>query len=75
MVVLRARRMVAEGAAIEVTVHFPGSAHAPVAVERDGSVVGWPDGLFSEGYREVLAIQREAQKQLANGGAVAMVKR
>lgn len=65
MVALRVRRMVAEGAPIEVTIHFPGSAHPPATIAADGEVDTWPEGLFSEDFEEARAIRRARQSKKA----------
>lgn len=58
IVALRLRRMVAEGASIAVTVHFPGSDHLPAVVKPNGEVDSWPEGLSLESFEEVKAIRR-----------------
>ena len=58
MVVLRTRRMMIEGAPIEVTIHFPGSDHPTATIGPNGEVDAWPAGLFSEDFEEVKAIRR-----------------
>lgn len=59
MVVLRARRMALEGVPIEVSIHFPGSAHPPVTVLPSGDLdSAWPAGLFREVFEDVKSISR-----------------
>ncbi len=60
--VLRVCRMIADGADIRATVHFPGSAYPPAIVDSTGEVDAWPNGLFSEDFEEVMAIRRAQQK-------------
>jgi hypothetical protein len=71
MVVLRARRRVAEGRlrAEDVVVYWihpgpagRGSALRKIRIRQDGRVDGWPDGVFIEDYEEILAIRRAARE-------------
>ena len=66
--VLRAQRMVAEGAPIEVTIHFPGSAHPMATVGPNGEVDTWPVGLFAEDFEEVRAMRWAAEQRARAGG-------
>ena len=72
MLVLRARRRVAEGRlrAEDVVVYWvhpraegPGSALRKIRIREDGRVDGWPDGVFIEDYEEILAIRRAARER------------
>ena len=60
--VLVARRIVAEGAPITLTIHFPGSDFAPVTVGSNGEVGAWPEGLFGEAFSEVKRIRRAQRR-------------
>lgn len=64
-VALRVRRMVAEGAPLEVTIHFPGFSDVPTRVDSNGEVNIWPEGLFAEDLEEAKAIRRAAEKKAA----------
>ena len=66
MAVLRARRMVAEGAALDVTIYIVTAAgQRAIAVEPDGGTMAWEEGLFSESFEEVKAIQRARRRREA----------
>ncbi len=58
MVMHRARRMMLEGAPIEVSIHFPGSDYPPATVLPSGDLDAWPAGVFGETASEVGAILR-----------------
>ena len=72
MVLLRARRWVAEKRlpADNVLIYWvqaePGSGSVlrKISITDKGELDGWPDGVFTEGYEEILAIRRAAR---ANG--------
>ena len=66
--VLRVQRMVAEGAALDVTIHFPGSTHPMATVGPNGEVDTWPVGLFAEDFEEVRAMRRAAEQRARTGG-------
>jgi len=62
---LRVRRRVAEGTfnPADLAIYFvdrvaSGSFVRAIQVNRDGELSEWPEGVFLESYREVLAIQR-----------------
>ena len=63
MVVHRARRMMLEGAPIEVSIHFPGSAHPPATVLPSGELDSWPAEVFGETASEVGAILRGMKRR------------
>ena len=72
MVLLRARRWVAEKRlpADNVLIYWvqaePGSGSVlrKISITDKGELDGWPDGVFTEDYEEILAIRRAAR---ANG--------
>ena len=69
MVLLRARRWVAEGRlpADEVVIHWvhaePGSGSVlrKIRIDDKGQLDHWPDGVFIEDYEEIMAIRRAAR--------------
>ena len=69
MMLLRARRWVAEGRlpAGNVLVYWihaePGSGSVPrkIAIDERGEMESWPDGVFIEDYEEIMAIRRAAR--------------
>ena len=69
MVLLRARRWVAEGRlpAGHVLVYWihadpaHGSVPEKIGIRENGEMESWPDGVFIEDYEEVLAIRRAAR--------------
>ena len=69
MILLRARRWVAEGRlpAGHVLVYWVhaepdrGSTLEKIRIRDDGEMETWPDGVFIEGYEEILAIRRAAR--------------
>ena len=71
MVLLRARRWVAEGRlpARHVLVYWihtepgHGSIAERISIRANGEMETWPDGVFLEDYEEILAIRRAARKQ------------
>ena len=71
MILLRARRWVAEGRlpAEHVLVYWvhaePGSGSTvdKIRIRSDGEMETWPDGVFIEDYEEILAIRRAARRQ------------
>ena len=71
MVLLRARRWVAEGRlpAGHVLVYWihaeagHGSTAEKISIRENGEMETWPDGVFIEDYEEILAIRRAARKQ------------
>lgn len=71
MVLLRARRWVAEGRlpAGNVLVYWVhvepgrGSVLRRIEVNENGELSSWPDGVFIEDYEEVLAIRRAARRK------------
>jgi predicted ATPase len=71
MVLLRARRWVAEGRlpAGHVLVYWihtepgHGSMAEKISIRENGEMETWPDGVFIEDYEEVLAIRRAARKR------------
>lgn len=71
MVLLRARRWVAEGRlpAGHVLVYWihaepgHGSVAERIRIRENGEMETWPDGVFIEDYEEILAIRRAARKQ------------
>ena len=70
MVLLRARRWVAEGRlpAGHVLVYWihaepgHGSTAERISIRENGEMETWPDGVFIEDYEEILAIRRAARK-------------
>ena len=71
MVLLRARRWIAEGRlpAENVLVYWVhvepgrGSVLRKIEVDENGEMSSWPDGVFIEDYEEVLAIRRAARQK------------
>ena len=71
MVLLRARRWVAEGRlpARHLLVYWihtepgHGSIAEKISIRANGEMETWPDGVFLEDYEEILAIRRAARKQ------------
>lgn len=71
MILLRARRWVAEGRlpAEHVLVYWiheesgRGSALEKIRIEEDGRMETWPEGVFIENYEEILAIRRAARNR------------
>ena len=71
MVLLRARRWVAEGwlQAGHVLVYWihadpaRGSVLKKIGIRDNGEMETWPDGVFIEDYEEILAIQRAARRK------------
>ena len=71
MVLLRARRWIAEGRlpARHVLVYWihtepgHGSMAEKISIRENGEMETWPDGVFIEDYEEVLAIRRAARKR------------
>ena len=69
MILLRARRWIAEGRlpAGQVLVYWVhaeparGSMLKKIRIRENGEVETWPDGVFIENYEEILAIQRAAR--------------
>ena len=69
MVLLRARRWIAEGRlpADDVLIYWvhsepsSGSSLRKIRIREDGKVDDWPDGVFIEDYDEILAIRRAAR--------------
>ncbi len=69
MILLRARRWVAEGRlpARDVLVYWVhadpahGSMPEKIGVRENGEMETWPDGVFIEDYEEILAIRRAAR--------------
>ncbi len=69
MVLLRARRWVAEGRlpADQLAVYWVaaepgrGSTLRRISVTEKGEVEAWPEGVFIEDYEEILAIRRAAR--------------
>lgn len=63
IVVLRIRRMIAEGAALTAAVYcVSASGQERHGIAANGEVESWPDGLFSEAFREVTAICRAMRR-------------
>ena len=70
MILLRARRWVAEGRlpAAHVLVYWVhteperGSLLKKIGIRENGEMEAWPDGVFIENYEEVLAIRRAARR-------------
>jgi hypothetical protein len=63
IIVLRLRRMVAEGrlSPEQITITWVGAkgdAHMKITVDSEGEVSDWPEGVFSEDFKEVTAIRR-----------------
>lgn len=73
MVLLRARRWVAEGrlpaaAVVIYWVHAePGSGSVlrKIRIDEQGQLDHWPDGVFIEDYAEIMAIRRAARARAA----------
>ena len=71
MVLLRARRWIAEGRlpAGNVLVYWVyvepgrGSVIRRIEIDKNGEMSSWPDGVFIEDYEEVLAIRRAARQR------------
>ena len=71
MVLLRARRWVAEGRlpAGHVLVYWihaepeHGSVAKKISIRENGEMETWPDGVFIEDYEEILSIRRAARKR------------
>ena len=71
MVLLRARRWIAEGrlpaeAVLAYWVHAEpgrGSLLQKIRISERGEVDSWPEGVFIEDYEEILAIRRAARQQ------------
>ena len=71
MVLLRARRWVAEGRlpSDDVLVYFVhaepevGSLLRKIRIKENGELDKWPDGVFIEDYEEILAIRRAAREK------------
>ncbi len=71
MVLLRARRWIAEGwlPADDVLVYWvhsepgAGSSLRKIRIREDGGVDDWPDGVFIEDYDEILEIRRAARER------------
>ena len=71
MILLRARRWVAEGRlpASHVLVYWVhadparGSLIEKIGIRDNGEMETWPDGVFIEDYEEILAIRRAARKK------------
>ena len=69
MVLLRARRWVAEGRlpADQVVIYWVhvepgiGSVLRKIRIDEKGQVDHWPDGVFVEDYKEIMAIRRAAR--------------
>ena len=70
MVLLRARRWIAEGRlpADNVLVYWVcaepgrGSVLRKITIDEKGEMNAWPDGVFIEDYEEILAIRRAARR-------------
>lgn len=72
-ILLRVRRRIAEGLDPSMVVlyyvleHPDGySSVRPIAIEPDGNVDWWPEGVFSEGYEELKAINKAQRLRLRN---------
>ena len=73
MVLLRARRWVAEGRlpAGHVLVYWihadpaRGSTLEKIRIRENGDMETWPEGVFVEDYEEILAIRRAARREIA----------
>ena len=71
MILLRARRWVAEGRlpAEHVLVYWVhaepghGSTLEKIRIREDGEMEKWPEGVFTENYEEILAILRAARRK------------
>ena len=71
MILLRARRWVAEGRlpAGHVLVYWAhtepgrGSMLEKIGIRENGEMETWPDGVFIEDYEEILAIRRAARRR------------
>ncbi len=74
MVLLRARRWIAEGRlpAEDVLIYWvhsgpsSGSSLRKIRIREDGRADHWPDGVFIEDYEEILAIRRAARGEAKN---------
>ena len=72
MILLRARRWVAEGKlpSGQVLVYWihtepgRGSLLEKIGIRENGDMETWPDGVFIEDYEEVLAIRRAARRRV-----------
>ena len=72
MILLRARRWIAEGklAAPDVLVYWVhtepghGSLVEKIGIRANGEMETWPDGVFIEDYEEILAIRRAARRKV-----------
>ena len=72
MILLRARRWVAEGKlpADHVLVYWVhtepghGSLAKKIGIQANGEMETWPDGVFIEDYEEILAIRRAARRKV-----------
>ena len=72
MILLRARRWVAEGRlqAGHVLVYWVhaepgrGSILEKIRIREDGEMETWPDGVFIENYEEILSIRRAARRKV-----------
>ena len=72
MILLRARRWIAEGRlpAGHVLVYWVhaepgrGSIVEKIRIREDGEMETWPDGVFIENYEEILAIRRAARRKV-----------
>ena len=77
MVLLRARRWIAEGRlpADDVLVYWVhtepgrGSVVRKIGIDERGEMDGWPDGVFIEDYDEILAIRRAGRAKEQGGCA------
>lgn len=71
MLVLRARRWIAEGRlpAENVLVYWVhtepgrGSMLRQITIDENGDMDGWPEGVFIEDYEEIMAIRRAARSE------------
>ena len=71
MILLRARRWIAEGRLLpdDVVVYWIhsepecGSLLQRITINERGAISNWPDGVFIEDYEEVLAIRRAAHRK------------
>ena len=72
MILLRARRWVAEGRlpaahALVYWIHAEpgrGSVLEKIGIREDGEMETWPEGVFIENYEEVLAIRRAGRREV-----------
>lgn len=77
MILLRIRRLVAEGKlpndqVIVYWIHAQpgyGSKLQQISITDEGAMSGWPEGLFCEDYEEILAIRRAARNRANNAKA------